>query len=263
MEFNLLIEYTQVFLLVLVRVLAIMRIAPLLSSSSIPQIARIGLSFFTAVAVLPHIVAVGYPIPEQGIQYAMLLVGELMVGIVIGFFLQLIYSAFLVAGQFFSFQMGFGASQVFDPLAQVEIPLMGQFLNIVAMFVFVGIGGLRKTFLIGIQQSFEAVRAIDFVLHRDVIFKTIFSGLGYLFEQALIISFPILGTLLLVSVAMGLLAKAAPQMNLLMLGFPLKIGIAFLILFLTLPFLVEAFGRIIDASFEGVQRLMWQARGGA
>jgi flagellar biosynthetic protein FliR len=70
-----------------------------------------------------------------------------------------------------------------------------------------------------------------------------------LFEQALIIAFPILGVLILISVSMGLLAKAAPQMNLLMLGFPIKISMAFVMLFLALPFIIEAFNRVIDSSF--------------
>ena len=88
------------------------------------------------------------------------------------------------------------------------------------------------------------------------------SGLGRLLGQALVIAFPILGTLMLVYVTMGLLAKAAPQMNLLLLGFPIAISAAFLMLFLTLPFLMEAFSRVIDASFEGIMDLAARIGGG-
>jgi len=65
--------------------------------------------------------------------YALLLVGEAMIGLVMGFFLSIVYSAFTTAGQFFSLQIGFGASETYDPLAEVELPLMGQFLNLIAM----------------------------------------------------------------------------------------------------------------------------------
>lgn len=255
MAFGEIIERFQVFLLIFVRIFAMLRISPLFSSGAIPRIARIGLTLFCAVLVLPTIPVESYPIPDEGLQYVMLILGEAMLGIITGFFLVIIYAAFLVAGQFFSLQMGFGASQVFDPLAQIQIPLLGQFLNIMAMVVFVTSGGFQKIFYVGVQKSFEAVRAYDFIAGRDYLLRTIFGGLGGLFEQALAISFPVLGTLLLVSVTMGLLAKAAPQMNLLMLGFPLAITVAFLVLFLTLPFIMETFSRIIDSSFEGILRV--------
>ena len=256
MVLNQIVEYAQLFLLVLVRIFAILRISPLMSSASIPSIARVGLAFFTAAMVFPGVLEAGYPIPADGLSYALLIVGEAMVGIIIGFFLVIVYAAFLVAGQFFSLQMGFGASQVFDPLAQIQIPLMGQFLNIIAMLVFITVGGFQRIFLIGVGKSFGSLRAVDLVAGKDMILPTIFRGLTGLFEQSLIIAFPILGTLFLVSVTMGLLAKAAPQMNLLMLGFPIAISVAFLIIFLTLPFILEAFSRLIDSSFDGVLRII-------
>ena len=251
----------QVFLLVLARVIALVQVAPLISSAAIPQIAKIGISFFAAVVVFPWVQSIGYPIPESGLAFAALILGEALVGIIIGFILQIIYAAFLVAGQFFSLQMGFGASQVFDPLAQIQIPIMGQFLNVIAMFVFISIGGFQRIFLVGVYRSFEAVRAVDFVLQREYIFRLFLTSLGELFQHSLLIAFPIVGTLFLVSISMGLLAKAAPQMNLLMMGFPIAIAVSFLILFLTLPLLMEAFGRIIDASFLKLLELFGQAGG--
>jgi flagellar biosynthetic protein FliR len=160
--------------------------------------------------------------------------------------------------------MGFGASQVYDPMAQVEIPLMGQFLNIIAMFVFLIAGGFQKLFLVGILRSFQVMTASDLITSRESIIDLIIGSLTTLFQQALIISFPILGTLLLISVTMGLLAKAAPQMNLLMLGFPIQIGVAFMMIMVTLPLLMEAFSRVIDASFLEILRLFADIeRGGA
>jgi len=231
------------------------QVAPLLSSSAVPQIAKIGLSFFTAVIILPWVVSMGYQIPENIIDFFLLVIGEVLVGILIGFFLAIIYAAFQVAGQFFSLQMGFGASSVFDPLAQIELPLMGQFLNIMGMFIFVTIGGFQKFFLVGVLESFKSLRVIEIVKGKDLLLNIFMGSLGKLFESALTISFPILGTLFLVSVSMGLLAKAAPQMNLLMLGFPIAIGVAFIVLFISLPFIAEAFASIIETSFKELARL--------
>ena len=139
---------------------------------------------------------------------------------------------------------------------------MGQFLNLLAMFTFVSVGGFQKIFLYGVERSITTVRAVDFVIGKDFILRTLFSGLGRIFEQGLIIAFPILGTLFLVSVTMGLLAKAAPQMNLLMLGFPIAISVAFVVILLIAPLLVNTFSKIIDGSFETVLKLFGAVRGG-
>ena len=115
--------------MIFVRVVAIVEISPLLSSGSIPQAAKIGLALFTTLIIFPWVKALGYPIPENIVDYFLVVVGEALVGIIIGFFLALIYMVFQVGGEFFAFQMGFGASSVFDPLAQVEVPLIGQYLK--------------------------------------------------------------------------------------------------------------------------------------
>ncbi|MCK4540616.1 MAG: flagellar biosynthetic protein FliR [Spirochaetales bacterium] len=254
MIFGVVVLHAQIFLLVFARIYGMLSVAPLLSSSAVPRIARIALSLMTAVLILPW--TLDYPLPGDGLSYALLIVGEAFLGLLMGFFLSIIYSAFLLSGQFFSLQMGFGASQVYDPLAQVQIPLMGQFLNIIAMLVFVTSGGFQKIFLSGLLRSFETVRAVDFAIGRDYLFKLFLHSMGGLFEQALIIAFPILGTLFLVSVSVGLLAKAAPQMNLLMLGFPIAIIVAFLLLVVLIPYLMETFQRIIDGSFYELTRII-------
>ena len=260
---NLSVRNVEIFLLIFFRVIAMVEVAPLLSSSLLPQLAKIGLSFFISFAVFPWVAEMGYNVPQSFVQYFLLVLGEVLIGLMIGFFLAVIYASFQVAGNLFSLQMGFGASQVFDPLAQRHIPLMGQFLNLIAMLIFVSVGGFQKFVLIGVMKSFKALRAVDLVMGREYILRVFIGSLGRLFESALTISFPILGTLLLISVSMGLLAKAAPQMNLLMMGFPVAIGVAFLMLFLTLPFLVDAFARIIDASFTNLSGMITKLGGAA
>jgi len=198
----------------------------------------------------------GYLIPDAGLMYALLLIGEVLVGVLLAFIVQLLFTVFQLAGQMFSIQMGFGASQTFDPLAQIEVPLLGQFLNLVAMLVFLVTGGMKKIFLSGIYQSFVAVKAIDLFTQRDM-FLTYFAGvLGQLFEQAIIIAFPIMGTLILLSVTMGLLAKAAPQMNLLMVGFPIQISVGFIMMLAAMPFLIEKFSIVIDGGFAQILTIL-------
>ncbi|MDP3178438.1 MAG: flagellar biosynthetic protein FliR [Spirochaetaceae bacterium] len=239
----------NLFLLVAARILALVETAPLLSGQGVPQVAKLGLAGFAAAAVFPAVKAAGYPMPDDGAAYALLVLGEAMIGVIIGFFLSILYAAFVTAGQFFSLQIGFGASETFDPLAEVEIPLMGQYLNLMAMFAFISTNGFQKLFLVGVQGSFGAMRAIDLVARRQDMVQFLMRSTGALLQQALILAMPVLGTLFVISVAMGLMSKAAPQMNLLTEGFPLSLSAAYLLLLTSLPFLMEAFSRLIESGF--------------
>lgn len=240
----------NLFALIAVRVLAMIEVAPLLSGQGVPQVAKIGLAGFAAAMVFPSVKAAGYPIPADGMAYGLLVVGEAMIGLIMGFFLSIVYSAFTTAGQFFSLQMGFGANETYDPLAEVELPIMGQFLNLIAMFVFVSTSGFQKLFLVGVKGSFMAMKATDLVTRRNDIIQYLVNASGALFQQALILAMPVLGTLFIVTVAMGLLSKAAPQMNFLTEGFPITLTVTYVILLSALPFMMEAFSHLIEASFD-------------
>ncbi len=246
----------NLFLLIAVRIFALVETAPLLSSGAVPQVAKVGLAGLSAVCVFPAVQVAGYAIPADGGEYALLLVGEALIGIIMGFFLTIIYSAFSMAGQFFSLQIGFSASETYDPLSEVEIPVMGQFLNLIAMFVFVSNEGFTKLFIIGIQGSFKSMKAIDLVARRNDLVLYLVHAVGALFSQALILSFPILGTLFILTVALGLLSKAAPQMNLLTEGTPINLLVTFGVLFAVIPIMMEAFGRLISAGFNDLAVLV-------
>ncbi len=250
----------NLFLVIAARVLALIEVAPLLSSSGVPQVAKVGLAAFAAAAVFPAVKAAGYPIPEDGVAYLLLIAGEAMIGLVMGFFLSIVYSAFTTAGQFFSLQIGFGAMETFDPLAEIEIPVMGQFLNLIAMFVFVATKGFQRLFLVGVQGSFSAMRAIDLVGRGADIVGFLGRSVGALFLQSLVLSMPVLGTLFVVTVGLGLLSKAAPQMNLMSEGFPVSLLVTYFIMLTALPLMMEAFSRIIDAGFSDLALLVGGAR---
>jgi flagellar biosynthetic protein FliR len=247
-----------VFLLIAVRALAMIETAPLLSSEANPQAARIALAAFTAYAAFPT--ALSYPdeLPPFDLTFLFLVIGEAVIGIIVGFFMTLIFSAFSTAGQFFSLQMGFGASETFDPLAQIENPLMGQYLNLVAMLVFLSVGGFRELFLGGFWASLRSVSVLSLIAGRDPILGMLLAGLSRLFLDAMVISMPILGALFLTTLATGLISKAAPQINILTEGFPISITVAFILILATMPFMVEAFSRAVDSGFSTLETLYIQ-----
>jgi len=246
------------FLLIAVRAFAMIEVAPLLNSESIPQIAKISLAGFVAYASFSTALVKDWVIAPFGLSFIFLVIGEALIGIIIGFFLALIFAAFSTAGQFFSLQMGFGASETFDPLSQMENPLLGQYLNIVAMLVFITIEGFRDLFLGGFWRSLQSINVMSLVEGREAVVSLVLSGLSRLFLDAIVISLPILGTLFLVSLSTGLISKAAPQINILSEGFPISITVAFLLIYSSLPFMTEAFSRVIGSGFQTLQSLYIQ-----
>ncbi|GHV42053.1 flagellar biosynthetic protein FliR [Spirochaetia bacterium] len=246
------------FLLIAVRALAIIEISPLLSSDAIPQVAKISLAGFAAYAAFPTALVTGWDLAPYGLNFIYLIIGEGIIGIITGFYLTLIFTAFSTAGQFFSLQMGFGASETFDPLSQIENPLMGQYLNLVAMLVFLSGSGFQQLFLGGFWRSIQTINIVSLVEGREHVVGMLLAGLSKLFLDAIIISLPILGTLFLTSLATGLISKAAPQINILSEGFPISITVAFLLIYATMPFMMEAFGRVVDAGFRSLETLYIQ-----
>jgi flagellar biosynthetic protein FliR len=246
------------FLLIAVRALAMIETAPLLSSDSIPQIAKVSLAGFAAYAAFPSALVRDWVLAPFGLSFIFLIFGEALIGIIIGLYLTIIFAAFSTAGQFFSLQMGFGASETFDPLSQVENPLMGQYLNLVAMLVFVTLNGFRELFLGGFWRSLQTINVMSLVTGKENIVVMLLAGLSRLFLDAMVISMPILGTLFLTSLATGLISKAAPQINILSEGFPISITVAFFLIYATLPFMTEAFGRVIDTGFANMEILYIQ-----
>jgi len=270
------LSFGPVFLLIAVRAFAMIQTAPLLSSDAVPQAAKFALAGLAAFAVLPTAEVFSAANSPNGIvtlpggtlsdlryesfslRFALLIIGEAVIGIIIGFFMTIIFAAFSTAGQFFSLQMGFGASETFDPVAQIENPLMGQYFNLISMVIFVTIGGFHQLFLGGFWRSVQTVNIISLIEGTEPIVSMIASGLSRLFMDAIVIALPILGTLFLTSLTTGLISKAAPQVNILSEGFPISIITAFLLLFASLPFMIEAFTRIIDSGFGSIESLYIQ-----
>ena len=230
--------------------------APFFSSGTISTRVKLAFIFLITIVIFPLIYSFIPEVPLNMIEYGLIAILEGLIGVIIGFCLTISFSAYQLAGQFFTIQMGFGASEVFDPMSQISIPLMGQYLYLVAILVFISLHG--PVFIIReIYSSFELVNASTFI--REAIIEPtygIFALFKRMFFIALRMSLPIVGTLLLVSITMGLLAKAAPQMNLLMIGFPISITVGFIILILLLPGLIIFFTDYIEEVFKYIWFLM-------
>ena len=246
--FNTILAKSSIFLLVASRSAGLLFTLPLFSMRTVPRSAKIALAGYMAYIMMGFADYSAYEsfISLDGtfsLYYFLLLVGEAMIGIIMGFYVSIIFAAFSTAGQFFAFQMGFSAASAYDALSKVENPLMGQFLNLVSMLIFMQNQWFQKLFVKGLAGSVASLNAFELVFARENMVKFLIKGLSNLFADAMLISLPIMGTLVLISVCTGLLSKAAPQMNLLSGRFSIMILISFFVLFALFPSLCDFFIR--------------------
>ena len=250
----------QKFMLVFSRIMGLVFIVPFFSSETITDQAKLGVCFFITAVIFPLVYPHLPPIPTSMIEYVLLAIIEGLIGVIIGFCINISFAVYQLAGQYFTVQMGFGASEVFDPFSEVSLPLMGQYLYLLAILVFLSLNG-PLMIINEIYLSFEMIKTASFI--KDSVMLETFGLVASfikMFVIAMKISLPIIGALLLTTVAMGLLSKAAPQMNLLMIGFPISIAVGFIILLFILPDLISYFGDYMDEMFKDVWNLMSELR---
>ena len=264
---NEILSQSPVFLLIFARIFAMLLVLPMFSMRSASRVAKVALAGYIAFFLFGTAdlsVYNSYISNEStiSIQFLLLAVGEALIGIIIGFYVTVIFAAFSAAGQFLAFQMGLSAASSYDALSQVENPLMGQFFNLVAMLVFMQTKWFQRLFFQGLDASFSTLNAINIVNNQNHLLKFMISGLTSLFADALVIALPIMGTLFLITICTGLLTKAAPQMNLLSEGFPIMILVAFTIIALVMPNIIDFFIRSFNKGFADIEALFIAVSGG-
>ncbi len=256
-----------VYLIVFVRCFALIMTLPMFSMRAASRVAKVAIAGYMAFFIYGGIdVSLYAPyIGDDGafsMIYVLLLIGEALIGIIMGFFISIIFAAFSAAGQFLAFQMGLSAASSYDALSQVENPLMGQFFNLVAMLVFMQTHWFQKLFLGGLVTSFSSMSALSIATANEKLARFMISGLTGLFSDALVIALPVMGTLFLITVCTGLLTKAAPQMNLLSEGFPIMILVAFTIIAIAMPSIIDFFVRSFNKGFADLENLFTSISGG-
>lgn len=221
------------YLLPLFRIGAMVMAAPIFSSNFINVRTRLVIALAITMVVVPTI---NTPIPVVSIMSAeglLLIIEQLMIGICIGFMLQLLINAFIVAGQIIAMQMGLGFASMVDPQNGMTVPVISQFYLIFITLLFLSING-HLVLIQVVAESFITLPigtgGIAVESYRDI------AGLAsWMYAAAVIIALPAIGSLMMVNLAFGILSRAAPQISPFSIGFPLTICLGFVIIFITLP----------------------------
>jgi flagellar biosynthesis protein FliR len=229
------------------RVLALFGVAPVFSSRSIPVRARIGLALLVAVAAqagLPTQPVVSLSSP-QALGVA---VQQILVGLSIGFAARLVFAAMELAGEMVGLQMGLNFAGFFDPASSTQTSAVSRFFAHVSMLVFVVVNG-HLMLLLAVIRSFEAFPLDRGVL--DILRATRLHELGaQVFANAFWVALPMIGMLLLVNLALGIMSRVAPQMSLYSVGFPVTLAAGLVGMAATLPFMEQTLVAMMERSIE-------------
>lgn len=257
---NEIIPQITVFLLVLVRVSAFFVTVPFFSYRTIPQQVRITLAvvlswmMYYTIDVEPFVV--------NG-DYIMLIIKEAIIGLLLGLVGYIVLSAVQIAGSFIDFQMGFAVANIIDPQTGAQSPLIGQFFNMIALLVLISIDG-HYLILDGIYYSYQFM-PIDQVFPNfgnddfaEFIIKTFAAVFSISFQMAA----PVVATIFLVDLALGIIARTVPQLNIFVVGFPVKIAVSFIVLFIMMAVMVEVMQKLIQIMIYSMHNLMVILGGG-
>jgi len=177
-------------------------------------------------------------------SYTALIAKELAVGIILGYTSYMVFSTLFFAGQIIDTQIGFGMINVLDPMQDTQVPLTGNFIYIIALLFFLLMNG-HHILLTALFKSYN-VLPIDSFAFNDVLFNNILIIFYETFAIGFKISIPVLAAALLAEVALGILAKTVPQMNVFVVGMPLKVGVGLLTLIAMMPMFLST----MDLTFE-------------
>jgi len=239
---------TDVLLLIMVRVTAFLIFVPVLSAMTIPMQVRLFLSFCITVAIFTSGLVTQATYHDTTAGLILLILTEFMAGAIMGFVLFFIFNALLFAGHFIDFNMGFAMVNVMDPINQIQVPVVGNILFMSMGALLVINGGLHE-FLRIFFESYRLVPIGTAVIidNRELIHFIVISFLGFMM-LAVRIAMPIMATMLIVNVCLGIMVKAVPQMNVFVIGMPLKVIIGLIIIYIVM---IPAFGFLYDLVFSG------------
>ena len=235
------------FLLVATRVSGIFVSAPIFSSRNIPGRIRILLVLFIALVLVPAISQKYSPvIPTEFLPYILCLAMEFIIGTSIGLILAIFFAIIQVAGQMLDTQVGFGIVNVVDPQTGIQLPVLGNFVQMLFTIVFF-VSDLHHILLLALVDSFNSLPLTSAVLQpqTSIFILDLFTSM---FKTAFQIAMPLLMTTLLVDVSMGMLARTMPQMNVFVVGIPLKLSVGIFMLSVLLPTYIY----LIKVAYAGI-----------
>jgi len=241
------------FLFPLARILGLLAAAPVFNNAALPNSVPLMLGLAVSLAVAPVLP----PMPEvpvgSWIGFAIIL-QQTLVGIFMGFTVRVAFLAVDLAGDLIGLQMGLSFAVFYDPQGTGHTPVITEFLGLLATLLFLAMNG-HLLVLSALMQSFTLLPVSTTPFAAKGI-GVMLSWAGTMFTAGVLISLPLVTALLIANIAMGVLSRMAPQLNLFAVGFPVTLAAGFGILMISMPYFGAALERLFDQGFDALGAVM-------
>lgn len=240
-------------LLLFIRVTGIILSSPLFSRRTIPNIAKI----CYCLALTYFFIMQGPPAADiyysSVLMFVLLCVKEFFVGMVLGGILTLFFDTVYIAGQMMDVQIGFGMANVYDPQTNSNVPVLGNMLSIMCMLVFLSQNGHQKIIaMMNLAVWRIPVGGVTIFSEMALVMAQLFCTA---FVLAIRMALPLMAAGLILEIILGVLIRTVPQMNMFVVGMPLKVIVGFIILVAVMPIFGQMFSLTFDTMFAGIEAL--------
>ncbi|RRD95003.1 flagellar biosynthetic protein FliR [Clostridiales bacterium COT073_COT-073] len=223
--------YMETFLLIFIRVLGMFMMIPFFGNQNVPRRVKVLLSFFIAV-IMMQIMPLQAPVTaDRPLAYGLAVITEFFIGWLLGFGVYLVYSVLTMAGQFVDVQIGLSMVSVINPLSQMQFTVTGNLYYFVLLFIMI----MTRTyyyFLEGLKQSYRLI-PLGKVQIGYKLYDSLFIFLRDYFLMALQIALLVFFVMLITNAVLGILARTAPQLNMFVVGFPIKLILGLVTIYIT------------------------------
>jgi flagellar biosynthesis protein FliR len=211
-------------LFIFIRIGIIFAFVPFFNAEIINRRVTATIAFFLSLVLLPVVPPVQVK-PEQLniLMFGSIVLQQVLIGVALGMAIDVIYAGLQIAGELIGFQMGFSIANVVDPMSGITVPLISNMLYITAFLLFFTLGG-HYMLIKGMVESFRMIPIGDGMVHREFLMAVI-TYAGQMFVIGIKVSAPVIGILLLINIALAVITRALPQMNVFIMAFPLTIGV--------------------------------------
>lgn len=246
----------ETILLIFARIIGAIYLIPIFSGKNVPRNVKISFSFIIAVLIFSTGIVNFANFNDSAVGYVFLITKELITGIILSFVVFLFFSIFYFAGQLLDYQLGYSMVSVFDPLTQIQAPVTGNLIYYVSTILLIQSGGLNAV-LLAMFDSYETIPigAINLVGNEGIATYFILLSANFL-EIGIKIAAPITGTIILIDVSLGILVKTVPQMNVFVVGMPIKVLIGMTLFLIISPYISPVFHSIFTQMFLALKDVM-------
>ena len=238
------------FFFPLARVLALLAAAPPFNNPALPARVRLALGLAITIGIAPVLPRMPALDPASGAGM-LLLAQELIIGTAMGFAMRLVFSAVDMAGNIVSLEMGLGFASAYDPQTAGQTAVVSEFMGLLALLVFMAING-HLMVIATLTHSFSVI-PIGGPRLGATTWSSLANSAAIVFSAGLFLVLPIIVALMISNLALAILSRAAPQLNLMVIGFPLTIALGFAALLFGLSYM----GTPLQELFEnGLQSML-------